>query len=182
MMRSAGEGLSDDDYRALHEFRYSIRRFERVSEEAARAVGLDPRQHQLMLAVRGLPEGMEPTVGNLAERLQIRHHTAVERVDRLVARGYAERSERTTDRRGVYVRLTEKGAAVLEGLSEYHRKEIRSLAPALVHLLRALSARQDPSEALRELDHATRTGDQRGRCTVAVHPRARDLCAVPITN
>ena len=73
------------DYRALAEFRYQLRRFDRFSERAARAVGLEPQQHQLLLAVKGMPAGVHATIGLLAERLQVQHHTAVELVDRMQA-------------------------------------------------------------------------------------------------
>lgn len=150
------EQLTEDDYRALHEFRYSIRRFERASEQAARRAGVEPQQHQLMLAVRGMPEGVEASIGALAERLQIRHHSAVERVDRVVARGYAERYVSPSDRRSVCVRLTPEGDAVLASLAAYHRSEIRELAPALVRLLGALSRRGDSRRASKALDEAVR--------------------------
>src|SRR5213593_3847001 len=93
------------EYRALAEFRHALRRFLAFSAEAARAAGLEPRQHQLLLALRGLSEGAEPTVGALAEQLGIRHHSAVELVDRMEARALVKRARGVTDRRRVLVRL-----------------------------------------------------------------------------
>ena len=73
------------DYQALAELRYQIRRFVHFSEQASRTAGLEPQQHQLMLALKGLPKGVRPRIGELAERLQIRHHSTVELVNRLSA-------------------------------------------------------------------------------------------------
>lgn len=130
------EEITDDDYRALHEFRYALRRFLHFSEEAAKAAGLEPQQHQLMLAIRAAPPNAQ--IGYLAERLQIRHHSAVELVDRLVARGLAERRRDGSDRRAVQVLLTPEGEEILRRLSLHHRAELRSAGPALVRVLNAL--------------------------------------------
>ena len=83
--------LAPSDYQALAELRYQIRRFLHFSEQAARNAGLEPQQHQLMLALKGLPEGVRPRIGELAERLQIQHHSAVELINRLAAAGYVKR-------------------------------------------------------------------------------------------
>src|SRR5512142_640212 len=104
-MSPAGE-ITDNDYRALAEFRYQIRRFLRFSERASRAAGMEPQQHQLLLALRGLPDGNQGTIGELAERLQIQHHSTVELVDRLVKRGYVLRKRAGEDRRQVQLQLT----------------------------------------------------------------------------
>src|SRR5260370_34667668 len=84
------------DYRALAQFRDELRRYLSSSDQAARSAGLHPGQYRLLLIMKGLPEGMEPTISNLAERLGLRHHSPVELVDRLERRGltYRERSER----------------------------------------------------------------------------------------
>ncbi|MEP7215393.1 MAG: MarR family transcriptional regulator [Anaerolineaceae bacterium] len=126
---------SEIDYRSLHEFRYSIRRFIHFSEEAARAAGFEPQQQQLMLAVKGMPEGMEPTIGNLAERLQLRHHSCVELIDRLVASGHAVRHRNEADRREVLVQLTPSGEAHLRDLTLHHQAELRAAGPALARVL-----------------------------------------------
>ncbi len=103
------ETLTLSDYEALAELRYQIRRFLSFSEQAARGAGLEPRQHQLMLALKGLPAQSRPTIGELAERLQIQHHSAVELVNRLVAAGYIRRTRAGEDRREVLLSLTPKG-------------------------------------------------------------------------
>ena len=124
------------DYQSLAEVRYHIRRFLHFSEQASRKAGLEPRQHQLMLALKGLPKGLRPRVGDLAERLQIQHHSTVELVDRLAARGYVRRQRVGEDRREVLLSLTPKGVRVLRRLSLDHRAELRTQGPALIAALR----------------------------------------------
>lgn len=130
------ETLTLSDYEALAELRYQIRRFLSFSEQAARAAGLEPRQHQLMLSLKGLPAKARPTIGELAERLQIQHHSAVELVNRLSVAGYIKRARTGEDRREVLLALTPKGEKVLRRLSLHHRSELRSAGPALVKALR----------------------------------------------
>jgi DNA-binding MarR family transcriptional regulator len=129
---------AEPDYASLSEFRYAIRRFLRFSEDAARAAGLEPQQHQLLLTVKGVPGGAPARIGDIAERLLLRHNSTVELVDRLEASGYVERYRLTGDRRQVFVRLTPKGDDVLRTLSIHHRAEIQRAGPALVHVLTAL--------------------------------------------
>lgn len=132
------EGLAPADYQALAEFRYQIRRFVRFSEAAARAAGLEPQQHQLLLAVKGTPRSVPASIGELAERLQIQHHSTVELVDRLVRRKLVLRRRRESDRRQVLVQLTPKGEQILLELSLHHREELVSMGPILVAALRKL--------------------------------------------
>jgi DNA-binding MarR family transcriptional regulator len=128
------------DYAALAEFRLAIRKFLAFSEAAAMKVGLSPRQHQAMLAIKGLADGGAVTVGMLAQRLLIRRHSTVELVDRLQRAGLAQRRPDPSDRRRVLVSLTPKGEQRLGALSGIHLDELRSLAPALVSILTALQA------------------------------------------
>ncbi|HEX3724007.1 MAG TPA: MarR family transcriptional regulator [Nitrolancea sp.] len=139
-MIERGDTLTAEDYRTLSEFRHQIRRFLGFSTQAAREFGLEPRQHQLLLVVKGLPVALEPTIGELAGRLQIRHNTAVELVDRLEERGLVERRRGETDRRKVFVDLTEQGEALLNELSLHHLRELQSIAPELVRALEALTS------------------------------------------
>jgi DNA-binding MarR family transcriptional regulator len=133
------EILTLSDYESLAELRYQIRCFLAFSERAARAAGLEPRQHQLMLGLKGLPCDARPTVGELAERLQIQHHSAVELVNRLAAAGYLRRTRGGEDRREVLLSLTPRGEKMLRKLSLHHRAELRSAGPMLVKaLLRAM--------------------------------------------
>src|SRR6476660_3433862 len=128
--------LTVADYQALAELRYQIRRFVHFSEQASRTAGLEPQQHQLMLALKGLPRGTRPRIGELAERLQIRHHSTVELVNRLATHGYVQRQQGENDRREVLLTLTHKGERVLRELSLYHRAELRNKEPALFGALR----------------------------------------------
>jgi len=130
------ETLTLSDYASLAELRYQIRCFLSFSEQAARAAGLEPRQHQLMLSLKGLPQGARPTIGEVAERLQIQHHSAVELVNRLSAAGYVRRHRGGEDRREVLLTLTPRGEKMLCDLSLHHRAELRSAGPALVAALR----------------------------------------------
>lgn len=130
--------LTVRDYESLAEFRHYIRRFLRFSERAARNAGLEPRQHQLLLALKGLPSTVRPRIGELAERLQIQHHSAVELVNRLEAAGFVRRHRGSQDRREVLLKLTSRGERVLQELSIHHRTELRSQGPELLAALRQL--------------------------------------------
>jgi DNA-binding MarR family transcriptional regulator len=126
------------DFVALACIRYEIRRFLTVSETLARAAGVEPQQHQLLLALKSLPPGDPPTIGVLAERLQIRHHSAVGLAGRSVTRGLVRRRPSKRDRREVTLVMTARGERVLARLSVAHRRELRSAAPVLVRSLTAL--------------------------------------------
>jgi len=132
--------LTAKDYQSLAEFRYQIRRFLHFSEKAAAEAGLNPKQHQLLLALKGLPEDSEPTIGELAERLHIRPHSAVELIDRLSDIGYIRRRRSKVDRRQVMIEITKKGETVLRGLSLIHRRELETAGATLVGPLNALMA------------------------------------------
>jgi DNA-binding MarR family transcriptional regulator len=132
----------DDDYAALAAFRHSLRSFLAFSEEAARKAGLTPQQHQALLAVRGFVSEKGITVGELASRLLLKHHTAVGLVNRLVQANLLRRVSDGEDRRRALLSLTPKANKALKALSAIHLAEIRRNAPQLVHLLRKLSARE----------------------------------------
>jgi DNA-binding MarR family transcriptional regulator len=123
------------DYRALADFRYEIRRFLNFSEQAARAAGIQPHHHQALLAIKGLPSGRRATVGLIAERLQIQHHSAVELSLRLEAKGLIRRRPGLSDRREVVLSLSSRGEQVLRELSLSHRAELRSAGPTLLRAL-----------------------------------------------
>ena len=128
------------DFQALAEFRYNIRRFMRASEQILRPAGLKPQQYQLMLHIKGLPDGHQATIGDIAERLQIQHHSTVELVDRMSARGLIRRKRAGDDRRQVLLELTPKGEKVLREMANLHREELRNTGPALVGALRKVIA------------------------------------------
>jgi DNA-binding MarR family transcriptional regulator len=136
--------VKDKDYQALAEFRHQIRRFLHFSEQAARGAGLEPQQHQLLLALRGWAAANEAaSIGALAERLQIQHHSAVELVDRLEGRGLVTRSRAPSDRRQVLIRLTGRGEGELAKLAVCHLDELQKNGPALVTALETLIRRNN---------------------------------------
>lgn len=135
-----GRPVTTEGYRQLAEFRYRIRRFLHFSEEAARSKGIEPQQHQLLLAIKGLPPGARPNIGTLAQRLCLRHHSAVELIDRLEASGAVRRRHGGEDRREVLVELTRDGEALLRQLSVEIRQELRVTGPALADALLAVLA------------------------------------------
>jgi DNA-binding MarR family transcriptional regulator len=126
------------DYRSLADFRYEIRRFLNFSEQAAREAGIEPHQHQALLAIKGLPIGQKATVGTLAERLQVKHHTAVELINRLQAKKLIRRSRNGADRREVMLALTSRGERVLAALTLAHWAELCSAGPVLLRALNAV--------------------------------------------
>lgn len=135
--------LSDADYVRLLELRTRLRGFLRWSENQAKARGLSPAQHQLLLGIRGHTDPRGPTIGQLADYLYLRHHSAVELVDRADTAGLVRRVEDPADRRVVRVVLTSKGRRTLTALSKQHVQELRLLASHLQPLLSQL----DPGEA-----------------------------------
>ena len=126
-----GGNISDADYRSLAEFRYQIRRFLRFSEQATRQTGLEPQQHQLLLAVRAHPGPTPPSVRELSEYLLIRHHSAVELVNRVESAGLLVREVDPSDQRVARLRLTPQGEKLIEQLSETHLNELRRIAERL---------------------------------------------------
>ena len=125
-----------DDYQALAEFRFQLRRFFHFSEQAAKKASLEPRQYQLMLAVKGLPKDRRPRIRDLAELLMVEHNSMVELVDRLESSGYVRRSRGDQDRREVLVSLTPKGERILRDLALSHHAELSTLGPALIAALK----------------------------------------------
>jgi DNA-binding MarR family transcriptional regulator len=146
--RDRPQPLDRDAYCTLADFRYLIRRFLMFSQEVARATGLSPRHHQALLAIKGFAGTDAPTVGDLAERLCIRHHSAVELADRLAEAGLIERAHDAHDRRRVFLLLTAVAEQRLGGLSAAHLEELHRLRPALLAILdRVGPTAQDGSTA-----------------------------------
>ena len=133
-----GSDLSIEQYRDLAEFRRQIRRFLFFSEETARNHAVEAQQHQLLLAVHGLPPDAKPTIGEIASRLFIQHHSAVELVDRLAKTGAITRQPGVQDKREVWIRLTPAGRAILRRLALAHRKELEQSGPELARALRSV--------------------------------------------
>jgi DNA-binding MarR family transcriptional regulator len=126
------------DYQALSDFRFALRRFLAFSGDAARGVGLTPHQHQALLAILGRSGKAPMTIGGLADRLLLKHHSAVELVDRLVALDLVKRVVATDDRRKVTLRLTDNARKVLTALSAAHLDELRRMRPVFAALLQRL--------------------------------------------
>jgi DNA-binding MarR family transcriptional regulator len=140
--------LTLSDYQALAEFRHHIRKFLHFSEQAVKAAGLERGQYQLMLAIKGLQgggmtAGVRPRIRELADQMQIRHHSAVELINRLEAGGYVHRQRAEDDRREVLLALTPKGEKILEKLALHHHDELRSAGPTLVSALRRVMREGD---------------------------------------
>ena len=127
----ADPDLSDAQYSQLLEFRTSLREFLHWSEEQAQAAGLSPAEHQLLLALRGHPGPDPPTIGDVARSLLLRHHSAVQLIDRAEKRDLVRRQADARDGRVVRLRLTPLGRRRLRRLSALHLEEIAKLAPAL---------------------------------------------------
>lgn len=127
--------ISKQELVQLAQFRNALRRFLHFSESRARAAGLTPQQHQMLLSIKGMPERDWATPGEIAEALQVGHNAAVQLVNRAEEAGLVVRSEHATDRRSVAVSLTPKGDAVLEALSEEHKQELARIG----HILASVS-------------------------------------------
>jgi DNA-binding MarR family transcriptional regulator len=136
-----GLDITPAEYRALAELRYRIRHFLREGDAKARAVGLEPQQYLMLLAIRGLPEGREATIQTLAERLALKHHSAVELVDRMEMNGYVRRTRSRDDRRRVFVTLSPRGERLLEQVAQNRISELRTSGEALVGAIEALLER-----------------------------------------
>ena len=135
---SARRIIADSDYALLADLRHSLRLFSSFSERAARAAGLSPAQHQALLALKGFGRREPLTIGALAGKLMVRHHSAVGLVQRLSARGLIERNADASDRRRVRLVLRPRGEALLARLSAAHRDELKRIGPQIAELLERL--------------------------------------------
>jgi len=130
--------ITSAEYQALAELRYRIRKFAREGDAVARAAGLEPQQYMLLLALRGLPDGEEATIRTLADRLALKHHSAVELIDRLETHGYVRRSRSRDDRRRVLVTFLPRGEKLLEQVARDRIGELRASGAALAKAISAL--------------------------------------------
>jgi DNA-binding MarR family transcriptional regulator len=131
--------LHPDDYEALAEFRYLLRKFLRFSKDRLRAIaGLNPEQYEALLAIKSFDAPLGLTISQLSERLQIKHHSAVNIVDRLAERKLVTRAAGETDRRERHVQLTSKGEKLIEELATVHRKEMRERSKEMIKALERL--------------------------------------------
>ncbi len=129
------EEITKEEYVALAAFRFALREFQKFSEDAAHRIGLTPQQHQALLTIKGFAGRDFATIGELAERLQIRHHSAVGLVNRLAAQDLARRRHGEEDHRQVFIELTPHGLETLVALSAVHRQELSQVGPHLMELL-----------------------------------------------
>lgn len=130
--------LSEPEYLALAEFRYHLRRYLRHMEEATRLLDANPQQYQLVLAVKGLPRDVAPTISQLAERMQLNHNSMVELVDRCEENNLLRRTRSAGDRRQVTISVTPEGEALLRKLGVAARQELRDAGPVLVDAIQRL--------------------------------------------
>jgi DNA-binding MarR family transcriptional regulator len=149
------------DYQAIAEFRFEIRRFLHSSERIARAAGLEPQQHQALLALKGLPAHRAATVGVLAERLLVQHHSAVELVNRLEAKGLLRRTRGANDRRSVLLTPTRRGEKLLRQLALTHRAELQTARSKLLQALTKLTGRDHFSNHAQAAARLRKTGPKR---------------------
>src|SRR3954452_9835466 len=143
MLREDTFQLNAAEYQKLEEFRFQIRRFLNFSETAARDSGIEPQQHQALLVLKGTPPGQLTTIGHIADRLMLKHHSAVGLVDRLQSLGLVMRRSNPGDARQVLVHLTPKGERLLHNLSVAHRTELEETAPKLISVLRAVTRKTE---------------------------------------
>src|SRR5579863_6174822 len=157
--------ITTEEYRALAELRYRIRRFLREGDAKAQAAGLEPQQYLLLLTIRGLPAGDEATIRILAERLALKHHSVVELVDRMETHGYVRRTRGRDDRRRVLVSLLPRGERMLEQVARHRISELRATGHELVRTIDQLlkkSAPQQESVSLAEQSARKRARQNRG--------------------
>ena len=151
--------LSTADYQALAEFRYQIRKFLHFSDSAIERAGLERSQYQLMLTIKGMPDEVRPRIRDIADRMLIQHHSAVELIDRLETGGYVRRERGQNDRREVLLELTAKGERVLGQLALHHHEELQNAAPKLVGALRRVTReRRQDEDAPRGLKPVSSVG------------------------
>jgi len=138
-MASTLRTVSQEDYQLLASFRYALRRFLRFSEEAALAAGITPQQHQALLAIKGFPGSHPITIGELAERLQIQHHSVVGLTNRLASLKLARKVRSQEDRRLVCLQLLPRGEATFADLSAAHREQLRRMGPEMKSVISKLA-------------------------------------------
>jgi DNA-binding MarR family transcriptional regulator len=139
MSKKDSRPLREAEYAALAEFRYQLRKFQRRMQEQVRQLGINPQQYQLLLAVKGLPAEQSPTIGVLAERMQLNHNSTVELVDRCERRDLLRRERAGRDRRQVTLSITSRGESLLRRLGSAARGELMESGSSLVDTVQQLT-------------------------------------------
>lgn len=147
--------ISDTEYRALAELRYRIRHFIQKGDAAAQRASLEPQQYLMLLAIRGLPKGAVATIRTLAERMALKHHSAVELIDRLESHGLVRRSRSPGDKREVRVSLLPRGSKLLERVARERLSELKSSGMALADAITALVERKRPLHKITQINQLT---------------------------
>src|ERR1700722_8076433 len=147
--------ISDTDYRALAELRYRIRHFIQEGDAAAQRSNLEPQQYLMLLAIRGLPQGAVATISTLAERMALKHHSAVELIDRLESHGLVRRSRGQGDKREVRVSLLPRGSKLLDRVARERLGELKSSGAALANAITALVKLKLPSPRVAQTNGTT---------------------------
>jgi DNA-binding MarR family transcriptional regulator len=128
--------LTRAQFRQLSEMRYQLLKFLHFSQDAAEKAGIRPQQHQLLLAVHGMPVNVEPSIANVAQRMLLKHNSAVELVDRTIEQGLLRRSPDPTDHRRILLKMTPLGEKLLGSLAAWHLRELEETGPELIRALR----------------------------------------------
>lgn len=150
MDRRTARPISRQQFQRLAEFRYQVRRFLNFSGQAVIDAGLRPQQYQLLLCVYGMPDGLEPTISTVAERMLLKHNSAVELVDRTIEQGYLRRAMDPTDHRRILLNLTPQAERVLASLADFHLRELDENGPELIRALHHVLATKLPSQEFQE--------------------------------
>ena len=151
-MKSA---ISDAEYRALAELRYRIRHFIQEGDAAAQRANLEPQQYLMLLAIRGLPQGAVASIRTLAERMALKHHSAVELIDRLESHGLVHRSRSEGDKREVRVSLLQQGSKLLDRVARQRLSELKASGAALANAITALVEHKHPSQKVLKINPPT---------------------------
>jgi DNA-binding MarR family transcriptional regulator len=165
--------ISDTDYRALSELRYRIRHFIQEGDAAAQRSNLEPQQYLMLLAIRGLPKGAVATISTLAERMALKHHSAVELIDRLETHGLVRRSRSEGDKREVRVSLLPQGSKLLDRVARERLSELKASGAALANAITALVQHQHLSQRVVKINHPT-GADRRPSVRSNATPRKRN--------
>jgi DNA-binding MarR family transcriptional regulator len=170
--------ISDTEYRALAELRYRIRHFIQGGDAAAQRSNLEPQQYLMLLAIRGLPQGAVATIRTLAERMALKHHSAVELIDRLESHGLVRRSRSEGDKREVRVSLLPQGSKLLDRVARERLSELKASGAALANAITALVQHQHPSQRILQL-HKVSEEQRRSALRRSTTPRKRNKKFLP---